>query len=214
MKAVCISKEVNSSITVGKSYVIFAGKCRMNADNNREIMNICIQDDSGSIGFYDSSNFNILIQTFNKYSFTSKDQCDFMFDNISYDGFWSMFYNDSQERINDYIRAKKDFIQAKLCLYQEYSLDELRLNIMTDNMDERDFIFDFLKKERNTNFIQFAIQLIKQGMENGVKYYEVEEIFKYLASFKNKMVENFFLELIVEDVWENEKLNEIIYNYL
>lgn len=214
MKAKCISnKNEKQTITIGNSYVIFAGRCLKDDVGSKLIESIYIQDDNGSIGIYDTTDFQIQSISFEKYTFALKNQDEFFINSIAYDGFWSMFYNDSQEGIEDYYKAKQDLKTAKMILYKEYSLEELRLRIINDSLDERDFIFEFLRIEQNESFIGLAIDLIKDGMKERVKYFEVDEIFKYLASFKNKSVDDFFVEYMSNDVWENEEINSIVYNY-
>ncbi len=214
MKAKCISnKNEKLSITIGNSYVIFAGRCIKNDVGSKLIESVYIQDDSGGIGIYDTIDFQIQSISFEKYSFVLKNQDEFIVNSMAYDGFWSMFYSDSQDGIEDYYKAKQDFKTAKIILYKEYSLEELRVRILNDNLDERDFIFEFLRIEQNDSFIGLAIDLIKEGMKEKVKYFEVDEIFKYLASFKNTSVEDFFIEYMSDDIWENDEINSIVYSY-
>lgn len=214
MKAKCISnKSDKHTITIGNSYVIFAGKCLINDNGLKLIISISIQDDSGSIGIYDTTDFLIQSISFEEYTFVTKNQDEFLVNSISYDDFWTMFYNDSQEGLEDYHKAKRDFLAAKMILYKEYSLEELRVRILDDNLDERDFIFEFLRIKHEDSFIELAIDLIKDGMKKRAKYFEVDEIFMYLSSFKNKSVEDFFVEYMSDDVWQNEKINLIVYNY-
>ena len=214
MKAKCISnKNEKQAITIGNSYVIFAGRCLNNNVGSKLIVSIYIQDDSGSIGIYDTTDFQIQSISFEKYTFVLKNQDEFLVNNIAYDGFWAMFYNDSQDGIEDYNKAKQNFKTAKMILYKEYSLEELRVKILNDSLDERDFIFEFLRAEQNDSFIGLGIDIIKDGMKERVKYFEVDEIFKYLASFKSKSVEDFFIEYMSDDVWENEEISSIVYNY-
>jgi len=214
MKAKCFSnKSAEQGITIDKSYVIFAGTCIEDKYGYKTITNIYIQDDLGSLGIYNVKYFNIQSISFDKYSFVSENQAEFLFDTIAYDGFWSKFYSDSPEGLEDYLKAKQDFKKAKMLLYREYTSDELRLRILTESFDERDFIFEFLRVQGNDSFIELAIGLIKDGIEKGVKYYDVEEIFRYLASLKNELVNDFFIEYMSDDVWENENINDIVYNY-
>jgi hypothetical protein len=214
MKAKCISnKNKKRSITIGNSYVIFAGRCLKNNVGSKVIESIYIQDDSGSVGIYDTTDFQIQNISFEKYTFVLKNQDDFLANNIAYDGFWAMLYGDSPDGIEEYNKAKHDFKTAKMILYKEYSLEELRVRILNDSLDERDFIFEFLRIEQNDGFLELAIDIIKDGMKDEVRYFEVDEIFKYLASFKNKSVEDFFIEYTSVDVWENEEINSIVYNY-
>ena len=124
-----------------------------------------------------------------------------------------MLYDDSHDGIKDYIKAKNDLKMAKMILYKEYLLEELRVRILKDCLDERDFIFEFLRVEQNDSFIGLAIDIIKNGIKDRVRYFEVDEIFRYLASFKSKSVEDFFIEYMSVDVWENEEINSIVYNY-
>ena len=214
MKAKCISnKNEKQTITIGNSYVIFAGRCLKDNGGPKVIESIYIQDDSGSIAIYNTSDFHIQSISFENYTFLLKNQHEFFANSIAYDGFWTMLYDDSHDGIKDYIKAKNDLKMAKMSLYKEYLLEELRVRILKDCLDERDFIFEFLRVEQNDSFIGLAIDIIKNGIKDRVRYFEVDEIFRYLASFKSKSVEDFFIEYMSVDVWENEEINSIVYNY-
>lgn len=213
MKAKCIcNRNKEYLITLNDAYVIFGGKC-LKVNDEQTIISIWIQDDTGNIGIYNINDFEIQSITFERYVFVSENQNEFLNNCISYDGFWVGFYNDNPDGLNGYLKAKKAFLSAKMELYREYSECELQAKISSNNLDERDFIFSFLRNEKNSNFIELAIALIKDSMKNNSKYFEVDEIFRYLSSFKNECIQDFFIEYMSNEIWENSEINEIVYNY-
>ena len=59
----------------------------------------------------------------------------------------------------------------------------------------------------------WAIKRIKNAMEGNSKWYEVEKAFEYLTSFKDERVMKFFTEYLSVDYWENDIINNLIYDY-
>lgn len=211
MKAKCIIE--NEIVTKGKEYLILGGECLYEGDNIKCISNIYVQIDCGSIALLPSDFFATIELCFDNYSFKDDKKNEFACYPIAYKHFWSMLYEDREGYVDDYLKAKEDLNTAKEILYKEFSLEDIKSRIEEENLDERDFIFKYLSVIMDDRFIDVAINFIKRSMMSDMKYYEVYEIFKYLAFFNKQAICDFFSDYIINDYWENDKINEVVYNY-
>lgn len=191
------------------AYVIFSGTYD---PGSGAVTQIRVQADDDRVCICDSKMFDIANLDFSGYVF-SEDGKLFSVDCISYENFWEMFYEDRIEKIENYVKAKKDFEAAKGRLYEELTFDELSEKLLNGTSDERDFVFRWLGRRNDSRFIKTAMNLIDKEMRLNAKNYSVEEIFRYLAQFRSDEIQSFFFEYsaICDRLdWDSE----IILNYL
>ena len=210
MIAICTTeKEIN--FTYEEGYLIYGGNYLIDKQNERKIITeILTQHNDGSLVYVSADSFLIPDIDFGKYRFINNG---FFYKNIAYEEFLTYYHEDRMDKIKFYEQAQKDFLAAKLELYEELSDDMLQWRLDNLDQDEQDFIFDFLRLKNNDKYITWAIKRIKNAMERNRKWYEVEKAFEYLTSFKDKRVMKFFTEYLSMDYWENDIINNLIYDY-
>lgn len=210
MIAICKTEKV-FNFTVDEGYLIYGGNYLTDEESGHKcIVEILTQDNNGSLVWVSAKSFLIIDMDFGKY-IVKKDS--FMFKCIGYEDFISNYYEDRPEKFEFYKKAQSDFFAAKLELYEELSEEMLEKRIMCATQDEQDFIFDYLRIKKNGNYINLAIERIRNAIDKNGKWYEVDKEFEYLASFQSKIVMDFFVEYLTEDYWENDTINNIIYTY-
>lgn len=210
MIAICrTEKEIN--FTYEEGYLIYGCKCLIDKQNERKVITeILTQDNNGSLVYVSADSFLIPDIDFSKYRFINTE---FFYKSIAYEEFLTYYHEDRIDKIKFYEQAQKDFLEAKSELYEELSDDMLERRLINLDQDERDFIFDFLRLKNNDKFIMWAIKRIKTAMDENRKWYEIEKAFEYLTSFKDERVMKFFTEYLSMDYWENDIINNLIYDY-
>ncbi|TVX94884.1 hypothetical protein [Cohnella terricola] len=208
MRVKCIENSNRHNITINKMYTVYEGEYIADAYERQYVM-FKIQNDYGSVIPYDAQYFEISSDknpnylekevSENKYRFTHKF--------ISYDKFWSMFYDEAGTSLDDFRSAKKDIYKL------EMSRGEICEIIKGDNQDELDFILELLLETNDSNFIEEVIRLSHKQLNERMLNQNVETVFLYVSNFKNDCVNNFFIEYLSENEKGNEKLDKIVIDY-
>lgn len=86
-----------------------------------------------------------------------------------------------------------------MCLYDELTDEVIESRLKNEPENEQDFIFEYLSVRKNSNYISFAIDKINKAMKSNGKWYEVDVAFKYLSTFQNEMVNDFFIQYMLDD---------------
>lgn len=209
MRVKCVqNKKKFPNIVLNKTYTVYEGEYVL-VSNKKYNINFKIQDDYGSIIPYDAECFEVISDknsnyvekkiTENKFKFTHKF--------ISYDGFWSMLYDEAGTSLDDFWNAKKDIYMV------EMSKEEMCEIIKGKNDDERDFIMKLAIEIKDDYFIDDVIkfcrkQLLEWSVNNGL-----EILFLYLSNFKVDRVNDFFIEYLSEYEKGTEDINKIVNNY-
>lgn len=209
MIAKCITKKMN--LQINKIYLVFGGRYSENLDGKKIITEILTQVDSESLFYINASFFSISNLDFSHYNLM--EEGIFVYENIAYEDFISNYYEERVEEYDKYKKAQEDFLTAKMCLYDELSDEIIEERLNNEHQNEQDFIFEYLRIRKNSKYISFAIEKINRAINSNGKWYEVDTAFKYLSTFKNEIVSDFFIKYMLDDYWGNQDINKIVYDY-
>lgn len=209
MRVKCINnKEKTHRLTLNKNYTVYEAQSSI-GDQPTQYNLYRIEDDYGSVIPYESSNFEILSEVNDNYNKKILDNNEVIlihsFIDIKY--FWARFYDDDPEMIELFIKAKKDIYD------NEMTNKEIVRIIDQDNSDERDFLIDMLIDNKDDNYIEKIISICKEKLSKWENSESLETSFKYLSTFKNDKVNDFFIEYLSETEEENDVLDKIVYDY-
>lgn len=208
LKVKCIDISKKTILTINKSYIVYGGEFSLNK-GVKKYKRLIIENDNGSLNPYDASSFDIIINIDDSYSVNNVDDDTFKFihNKISYEYFWDMFYNDVNTAIMDFDFAKKE-------LYiKELNKDEIKTKLISDNVDERDFISDMLIEYKKYDFTEDVIDFCNNELNKWIRNVPLESLFKYLSSFENSMVNEFFDKYLLETEKGHKNLDDITYAY-
>ena len=202
------NKSKEQRLTLNKNYSVYEAEYLIK-DGIKEYIIFKIEDDYGSVIPYEANNFEIILDLNNNYTKEvigdNKVVLMHSFINVKY--FWAKLYDDDYEMIRLFIKAKKD-------IYSNEMMNEEILEIINgNNFDERDFVIDMLINQRNNYFIENIIRICKIQLEKWRDNSNLETLFKYLSTFENDKVNDFFIDYLSENEKGHEVLDEIVYNY-
>lgn len=209
MRVKCINnKEKTHRLTLNKNYTVYEAQSSI-GDQSTQYNLYRIEDDYGSVIPYESSNFEILSEVNDNYNKKILDNNEVIlihsFIDIKY--FWSRFYDDDPEMIELFIKAKKDIYRNEMTNEEVFGI------IDRDNSDERDFLIDMLIDNKDDNYIEKIITICKEKLSKWENGESLETSFKYLSTFKNDKVNDFFIEYLSENEKGNDVLDKIVYDY-
>ncbi|MDO5558753.1 MAG: hypothetical protein Q4F95_04055 [Oscillospiraceae bacterium] len=209
MRVKCIiNKEKTHRLTLNKNYTVYEAKCST-GDQPTQYNLYRIEDDYGSVIPYESRNFEILSEVNDNYNKKILDNNEVIlihsFIDIKY--FWARFYDDDPEMIELFIKAKKDIYSNEMTNKEIFEI------IDQDNSDERDFLIDMLIDNKDDNYIEKIITICKEKLSKWENSESLESLFKYLCTFKNDKVNDFFIEYLSENEKGNDVLDKIVYKY-
>lgn len=210
MKVKCIKNNKNIGLTINKNYIVYAGEFVLNNGIKNYIF-FKIEYDNGSVIPYEASNFIIISYNYENYierEINDKNRYEFNYKSIAYWEFWSMFYDEVGNSIQDFLIAKRE-----LCI-KEFCYDDILSILNSDNLDEKEFIIEILTLEKNDTFIKYIIKICKEKLDKYNKINELIFLFTYLKEFKsNEEINNFFIEYLSENEKGNNLLDNIVYRY-
>ncbi|MEC1262254.1 hypothetical protein P9D34_17890 [Bacillus swezeyi] len=210
MRVKCIEKDNRvPDITKNKIYSVYEGEFK-NKFKEKKYISFRIQDDYGSVIPYEAKYFEIISNKNTNYveKKIAEDTHKFIHKFISYDGFWSMLYDEEGTSLDDFWRAKKDIYKL------EMSKDEMHEILQGENEDERDFILDLLIEVKDDHFIEDAIKLGRKHLHEWIiNNQSLETLFFYISCFKDDRIDDFFIEYLSENEKGNDKLDKIVNDY-
>lgn len=209
MRVKCVeNKKKFPYITLNTIYTVYEGEFLL-VDNKKYYSMFRIEDDYASVIPYDAECFEIISDkntnyverkiAEGKYKFTHKY--------ISYDFFWSMFYDEAGTSLDDFWKAKKDIYMLEMCK------EEMCGIINGENEDERDFILNMSIEANDDYFIDDVIKICRKHLKEWSTNKSLETLFLYLSNFRYESVNEFFIEYLSEGVTGTEKLDKIINDY-
>lgn len=202
------NKSKEQRLTLNKNYSVYEAEYLIK-DGIKEYIIFKIEDDYGSVIPYEANNFEIISDLNNNYTkeVIGDNKVALTHSFISTKYFWAKLYDDDYEMIRLFIKAKKDIYIS------EMKNDEILEIINGNNFDERDFVIDMLIDQRNDYFIENIIRICKIQLEKWIDNSNLETLFKYLSTFENDKVNEFFIDYLSENEKGNEILDNIVYNY-
>lgn len=208
MKVKCIANGKEPALTINKNYIVFEGEFTLN-DGIKEYTVFNIENDHGSIIPYNSKYFTISSDNNNDYvnEKAGENKYDFNYRSIAYWKFWSMLYDEAGNSIEDFIIAKQELYRSEL------NKEEILNRLNGDNVDERDFIVELLREDKNCEFIDDVIRICKTQLDQWKDNNDLDTLFNYLSEFKNETVNQFFIDYLSENEKGNETLDKIVYKY-
>ncbi|SHJ97401.1 hypothetical protein SAMN05444401_0257 [Clostridium amylolyticum] len=202
------NKNKEQRLTLNKNYSVYEAEYLIK-DGIKEYITFKIEDDYGSVIPYEANNFEIISDLNNNYTkeVIGDNEVALTHSFISTKYFWAKLYDDDHEMIRLFIKAKKDIYSS------EMKNDEILEIINGNNFDERDFVIDMLIDQRNDYFIENIIRICKIQLEKWIDNSNLETLFKYLSTFENDKVNEFFIDYLSENEKGNEILDNIVYDY-
>lgn len=208
MKVKCIDNGKNPALTITKNYIVYAGEFTLN-DEIKEYTLFKIENDHGSVISYNSKCFTISSDNNNDYinKKVEENKYNFNYKSIAYWEFWSMLYDEAGNSIEDFRTAKQELYRSEL------NKEEILNRLNSDNIDERNFIVELLREDRNCEFIDEIIRICKIQLDKWKNNNDLDVLFNYLSDFKNETVNQFFIDYLSENEKGNEILSKIVYKY-
>lgn len=208
LKVKCIDNGKEPALTINENYIVYGGEFTLN-DGVKKFILFKIENDHGSVIPYNSEYFTISSDNNNDYinEKVGENKYEFNYRSIAYWGFWSMLYDEAGNSIEDFIIAKKELYRGEL--KQEEILNKLNSN----NIDERNFIVELLREDKNCKFIDDIIRICKIQLDEWKDDSDLDVLFAYLSEFKNEMVNQFFIDYLSENGKGNKILDMIVYKY-
>lgn len=209
MKVKCVNNSTEPALTINKSYIVYAGEFILRQEI-KEYISFKIENDHGSVIPYDSKYFIIDSDNNNNNYINEKvgeNNYHFNYRSIAYWEFWSMLYDEAGNSIEDFRSAKQELYRSEL------NKEEISNILNGDNEDERDFIVELLREDKNCEFINDIIRICKTQLDQWKDNNNLDTLFNYLSEFKNEMVNEFFVDYLSENEKGNEVLDKIVYKY-
>lgn len=208
MKVKCIDNDKNPALTINKNYIVYAGEFTLN-DEIKEYTLFKIENDHGSVISYNSKYFTISSDNNNDYinKKVKENKYNFNYKSIAYWEFWSMLYDEAGNSIEDFRTAKQELYMSEL------NKEEILNKLNSNNIDERDFIVELLRDDRNCEFIDEIIRICKIQLDQWKNNNDLDVLFNYLSDFKNETVNQFFIDYLSENEKGNEILDKVVYKY-
>lgn len=208
MKVKCIASREKLTLTINTAYVVYGGEFSLDG-SNKKYDKFIIENDNGSVMPYNASSFDIVVDIDDEYVTTNlKDEkFEFIHNEISYEGFWSMFYDDVKSTINHFNVCKK-------WLYiKQLNDDEIKAKLTSYNIIERDFMANVLSEYKNDCFIKFVADFCNEELNKWINYIPLESLFKYLGTFKTSVTDEFFENYLSQKEKGHKRLDNIMYEY-
>ncbi|MHC1748028.1 MAG: hypothetical protein AB9856_06505 [Cellulosilyticaceae bacterium] len=197
-------------LTNKKVYTVISVEFENACEQSGEYIRYRLENDIGQIRAYKANMFDVecskLSSTWifnkkneNNYSIIAKD--------IAYNSFWEDFYND------DNIAVLK-LLNVKSQIYLEDLSDSEIAGIIKDAPEEKlELILNALTQEKNNKFIEQVIDCCKLQLNKYSNESLLISAFRYLSTFKQNQVEEFFIEFLSTTLTNNEELIQIVNRY-
>lgn len=208
IKVRCIDNREKLTLTINSAYIVYGGEYSLN-DFGEKYNKFIVENDNGSVMPYEASSFDIILDIDDNYIVTdlTNGKFKFIYNKISDDKFWEMFYNDVNIAISNFNIAKRE-------LYiNELNDDEIKYKLTSSNILERDFIADTLSEYKNSSFITFVADFCNEELNKWINYVPIESLFNYLKTFKTCETEEFFYNYLLESDKGHKALDDITYKY-
>lgn len=204
------SNDMEANLTLNKNYIVFAIEFSNNLSASGEYIKFRLQNDDNSIIPYPANLFKIVSDKINStWIFNQKDKNNYWIvpKEISYNSFWEDFYNDE-------IVARKHFNHVKEELYLEELTEEEIQDILCSNKEEEiDFILNVLMKNKCDRFVNHVVNYASTELSSYKKSTSLLTAFKYLSVFKQKEIDEFFINYLTNIEIGSDELTKVVNGY-
>lgn len=201
---------MEANLTLNKNYIVFAIEFSNNLSASGEYIKFRLQNDDNSIIPYPANLFKIVSDKINStWIFNQKDKNNYWIvpKEISYNSFWEDFYNDE-------IVARKHFNHVKEELYLEELTEEEIQDILCSNKEEEiDFILNVLMKNKCDRFVNHVVNYASTELSSYKKSTSLLTAFKYLSVFKQKEIDEFFINYLTNIEIGSDELTKVVNGY-